>query len=73
MKKKDYRPLDRYLKTVFALIEGGTDVEAARRRLSEYLEYHGENQLDQELEDFLIELFFDKCARDFSMTRSLVE
>lgn len=62
----EYDNLDRYLKTVFYLLEGMADVEQAFLQLRDYLEWKHENHIQPELDDFLIELFFDKCRRDFT-------
>ena len=66
MSSPDYRILDRYLETVFSLIEGLADVEEASHHLHDYLQWHRQQGLNPELEAFLIELFFDKCHREFT-------
>lgn len=62
----EYDRLDRYLKTVFSLMEGLATVEEAQVCLREYLEWHRQSGLQSEPESFLIELFFDKCRKEFS-------
>ena len=68
--KVDHSTLDTYLATVFALIEGGHDISAAQRRLSNYLADPGQ-QLSSDGEQMLMELFFDKCAREWVPEREL--
>ena len=59
-----YLAFESYLETVFSLIEGMADVEEAQHILSEYLA-QGPEELNDNLEDLLIELFFAKCRRTF--------
>ena len=66
MSTPEHQILDRYLKTVFSLIEGLADVEEASHHLHDYLQWHRQQGLNPELESFLIEIFFDKCHREFT-------
>ena len=65
MSTPNYQILDRYLKTVFSLIEGQTSIEKAFHHLHAYLHWHQRQKLDPKLESFLIKLFFDKCHKEF--------
>ncbi len=63
---KSYAGLDRYLNTVFKLLEGIADIDEAEKCLRDFLESEHAGQLDENLEDFLYELFFDKCRKYFT-------
>ena len=65
MSTPNYQILDRYLKTVFSLIEGQTSIEKSFHHLHDYLNWHQKHKLDPRLESFLIKLFFDKCHKEF--------
>lgn len=67
---QDYAILDRYLEAAIQLLEGGADVDTARTTLSRYLEFHRSSSLSPELEEMLIELFFQKCAKEFGAEKS---
>ena len=60
----EYDELDRYLHTVFVLLEGIADVEEARRILSTYLA-EAPRALGEEHRELLIDLFFGKCAKTY--------
>lgn len=62
----EYDDLDRDLRTVFALMEGMADVEEAFLKLRDYLDSPRPCTDKPDLDVFLIELFFDKCRKDFS-------
>ncbi len=62
---EDYETLDRYLEAAVQQLEGIADVDQARDTLSRYLVYHHVRQLPAELAELLIQLFFQKCGRDF--------
>lgn len=62
----EYDKLDRYLRTVFALMEGMATVDEAFLQLSNYLDSSHECNRNPDLDAFLIELFFDKCRKEFS-------
>ena len=62
--EEDYRELDRYLRTVFVLLEGIPDVDEARQILSSYLASSPPGLTD-DYQELLIELFFGKCAQTF--------
>ncbi len=62
---EDYETLDRYLEAAAQLLEGIADVDQARDTLSRYLEYHRQRSLPPELAELLIQLFFQKCSREF--------
>lgn len=61
---EDFEALDRYLKTVFGLLEGIEDVPQAFHHLQDYLQWHRREGLPPELEDFLLELFYHKCRKE---------
>ena len=62
--EEDYRELDRYLRTVFVLLEGIADVDEAREILSSYLASSPPGLTD-DYQELLIELFFGKCGKTF--------
>ena len=62
--EEDYRELDRYLRTVFVLLEGIADVDEARQILSSYLA-SPPPELRDDYQELLIELFFGKCGKTF--------
>ncbi len=62
--EEDYRELDRYLRTVFVLLEGIADVDEARQILSSYLA-SPPPELTDDYQELLIELFFGKCGKTF--------
>jgi len=61
-----YASLENYLMTVFKLLEGIADIDQAENCLHDFLETEEGHQLDENLEEFLYELFFDKCRKYFT-------
>ena len=61
-----YVSLENYLMTVFKLLEGIADIDQAETCVRDFLESEDGHQLDENLEEFLYELFFDKCRKYFT-------
>ena len=64
MLTQNYDSFDRYLKAVVCLLEG-TVGRKEHSVLSDYLHWHRRQELPAEFEDFLKQLYFRKCGRQY--------
>lgn len=60
-----YQDLETFLHTVFAIVEGSESLPEVRSILSRYLEQDRSKGLSTQLENLLIQLFFDRCRKEF--------